>query len=106
MTPGRARGLQDAQRAVAGRPDEFVLVLRHGDRKGRGDVQDEVAAGDRFRPAGVPLEIGGGEGEASSPCAPARASWPRTFSPREALRSVARTVVARREGLRGCNGRR
>jgi hypothetical protein len=38
-------------------------MLRHSSRERRSDVQDEVAAGDRLGPAGVALEIGGGEGE-------------------------------------------
>ena len=58
---GRARGLQHPQRPVAGGNDELVLVLRHAEWKGRGDVQHEVAAGDRLRPAGVAQKIGGGE---------------------------------------------
>ena len=64
LTPASARRAEQAKRALARRHDQLVLVLRHGRRKRRGDVEHVVASGHRFRPSGVLLQIGRGEGQA------------------------------------------
>ena len=67
-------------------------MLRHGEREGRGDVQHEVAAGDRLRPAGVALEIGGGERQ------PVVASGPGPLQERPHLR-LPREIAEGRANL-------
>jgi hypothetical protein len=55
---GVASSTQHAQAPFARRDDQLVLVLRHGYRNRRGDVQDVFAACHSLRPARVLFEVG------------------------------------------------
>ena len=78
-----ARGAQHPQRPLARRDDELVLVLRRGERKGRGDVQHVLAAGHGLAPAGILLA---GPRQRNARCRPSVAP---------PSRSMARTSPAR-----------
>lgn len=58
-----ARGPQHAQRTLARRNDQIVLVFRHARRERRSDMKNVLASRDRFQPAGVCHQIGVGEGK-------------------------------------------
>lgn len=58
---GPVGGPQHAERALPGRADDVVLVLGFGERHRRGHVQHVGAVGDRFGPAFVGEQVGGGE---------------------------------------------
>ena len=62
--PCRPRETQRAQRAFARRNNQFIGVLGNPQRKGRSDMRDMTASGDRLRPAQIMLQIGREESEA------------------------------------------
>ncbi len=72
------------QGSLPRRHDQLVRVLRLHQGKGRGDVQDVVAAGHRLVPARVAEQVRGEDGDDRRPRPPSRGSPPCSSAPARA----------------------